>query len=149
MKIQELLNLDKALKEKKHELEKLRKEVEELKLMVEVINKKNSEDLIDINYVYVLEIADSNTKYFCYRVRRDLCSNIELIDVFSNTRRKSYCTIHDYACSKDKMTYIKDAIPEVNVYPTGKVPRVLLQRLYYRANGIDEKVLKRGTLKED
>ena len=53
MKIQELLNLDKALVEKKQELEKLRKEAEELKLIMEINNKEISKDLVDITNIYI------------------------------------------------------------------------------------------------
>lgn len=56
MKIQELFHIDKALKEKKQELERLRKETEELKLIMEINNKEISSDLVDITNVMYLNI---------------------------------------------------------------------------------------------
>lgn len=61
----------------------------------------------------------------------------------------SLTTTEDYVLPLFSTKHIKESYPEVNVYLDNMVPKVLLQKLYYRANGIDEKVLKRGMLKED
>lgn len=143
MKIQELFQLDKSIAKKKQELE-------ELKLILEVMKKENSEDSIDINDVYIFKSSNSNTKYFCHKVfDYPPYRNIKLIDIFSNKVVRVYHSFGEFVFNRDEQTHIRDVLPEVNVYPTGKVPKILLQKLYYRVNGIDEKVLKRGTLKED
>lgn len=158
MKIQELFHIDKSLKEKKQELEKLRKEAEELKLMIEINNKEISEDLIDITNVYVYRKARSNVKLFVEKKEKDIHPfPIRLFDIFSG-KQKDMCSKTEFMRSQrpdlwprsDFFTLpIKETYPEVNVYPDNMVPKILLQKLYYRANRIDEKVLKRGTLKED
>lgn len=159
MKIQELFQLDKSLKEKKQELENLRQEAEELKLMIEINNKEISEDLIDITNVYVYQKARSNVKFFVEKKeKKSYPFPVRLFDIFSGEQKECMYSSSEFMQSQrpdlwprsDFFTLpIKEVYPEVNVYPDNMVPKVLLQKLYYRANGIDEKVLKRGTLKED
>lgn len=158
MKIQELFHLDKALAEKKQELEKLRQEAEELKLMIEINNKEISKDLIDITNVYVYQKARSNVKLFVEKKeKRTDFFPLRLVNIFSS-EEVTFCKNSEFMHSQHPglwpghnffTTHIKEAYPEVNVYPDNMVPKVLLQKLYYRANGIDEKVLKRGALKEE
>lgn len=158
MKIQELFHINKALAEKKLELEKLRQEVEELKLMIEVNNQEISKDLIDITNIYVYQKARSNVKFFVEKKEKNSYPfPVRLFDIFSGEEIE-FAYKSDFLRSQRSdlwhnnyffTIHIKEAYPEVNVYPDNMVPKMLLQKLYYRANGIDEKVLKRGALKED
>lgn len=155
MKIQELFHLDKALAEKKQELENLRKEAEELKLIIEINNKEISKDLIDITNVYTYQKDRSNVVHFVKK--EGILVPIKLIDIFSDELLENVNIVDfvgtQYRCCYDGLNFttqhIKEAYPEVNVYSDNMVPKILLQKLYYRVNGIDEKVLKRGALKED
>lgn len=159
MKIQELLNLDKALAEKKQELERLRKEAEELKLIMEINNKEISSDLVDVTNVYVYQKARSDVKFFVEKKEKGSYPfSVRLFDIFSGEQKEFMCSKSEFLRSHRPdlwhnslffTVHIKEAYPEVNVYPDNMVPKVLLQKLYYRANGINEKVLKRGALKED
>ena len=161
MKIQELLNLDKALVEKKQELEKLRKEAEELKLIMEINNKEISKDLVDITniYIYIYQKARSDVKFFVKKKEeKPYPFPVRLFDIFSGEQKEFMYSNSEFIRSQNPSlwhnslfftVHIKEAYPEVNVYPDNMVPKVLLQKLYYRANGINEKVLKRGALKED
>lgn len=155
MKIQELLNLDKEIKKKKEELQELKEEIEEYQLMLEINQKETREDLIDITDVYVYQNLDSNTALFVEKRVRNLGGRnpIDLINIFTEKSIQSISYSNFlmlcYAYYQGEMlTEIGKMYPEVKVYPDNLVPKLLLQKLYYRANGVDKKVLKRGALKE-
>lgn len=155
MKIIELLDVEKAIKIKKQELEELRREVELLNTMIE--SKTNQEGKVDVSNVYIFRKRGNNVFSFVRRQEMNYTSNYTLYDIFSDelvsvySQRAFKSVIHN-AYSElfldDYIISIKEAFPEVNVYVDGNVPKLLLQKLYYRANGIDEKVLKRGVMKD-
>lgn len=165
MKITDLFNLEKMIKLKKleleltkQELEKLRKEAEELKLMIEINNKQNSDDMVDISNVVVIDYCGK--KYFAEEVyeKISITECWRYIDVFSDKEifhKMEGTSISYYFNDNDEVSNdilwikkIEHVYPEVNCYPEGKVPKLLLQKLYYEANNIDAKVLKRGVLQE-
>lgn len=82
MKIQELLNVEKALIEKKKELEELRKEAEEFQMMIDVNMKQN--DTINIHDVYV--VTYENIHYFCLKKKEkgQIQTWIRFYDIFSS-----------------------------------------------------------------
>ena len=146
MKIQELFNIDKALEEKRKELEALRQEAEELQMMIDVNTKK--EDTVDISNVY--DVTYENIHYFCQKKEEVIISTwVYFYDIFSD--REILCTGKGIflMCNRnstvDFSAYpIREVFKEVNVYPNEQVPRLLLQKLYYQVNKIDAKTLKKA-----
>ena len=127
--------------------------------MIEINNKEISQDLIDITDVYVYQKARSNVKLFVEKKeKKSYPFPVRLFDIFTGEEKEYMYSKSEFMRSQRPdlwhnsfffTMHIKEAYPEVNVYLDNMVPKVLLQKLYYRANGIDEKVLKRGSLKED
>lgn len=158
MKIKDLLNIEKVievknieLEEKKQELARLRQEAEKLKFMIDLNNKDYRDDeLIDINNIYLIKKKKSDVVCFANKIEIAFLkyrfvdiytneniaylSNFELLDALEGNNILYFCKA------------IREAFPEIRVYPDGKVPKLLIQKLYYQANGVDNKVLKRGII---
>lgn len=158
MKIKDLLNIEKSIAEKnieleeqKQELEKLRLEAEKLKLTIEINNAKNQDDMIDISNIYLYREIKSDVVLFIKRIEN--VNGYKLIDIFSN-KHVRYCDRFEFIDAKFakafdfSIEHIKEVYPEVLAYPNGLVPKLLLQKLYYEANNIDEKVLQKALMKD-
>ena len=91
--------------------------------------------------------------YFCQK-QEGPHDWVKLYDIFSGKKIQS-CTKFDFLrCNHNSLdgfnAYpIREFFPEVNVYPNEQVPRLLLQKLYYEANGIDNKILKKSMIKRN
>ncbi len=164
MKIKDLFNLEQAihhknkeLRDKKQELEKLKKEAEELKLMIQLNQQENNTDMIDISNVkvanyygkicFVLEkkVLMGDTIWYS----KDLFSGNELFWKYENPSviGKDYIYMDILNQSTKEISImgpIEAICPEVNCYLDKKVPKLLLQKLYYEMNHIDEKMLKKA-----
>lgn len=155
MKLTELLNIKKALNEAKQELEELNREKVELKQ--EINELKQEEDLIremlvfntqdhqpklnlNINDVYVLK----NKSGVHFVRKKGVTGYISMHDIFTNGIYVEWCK------NVVNLPTVPEVYPEVKVYLDGKVPKLHLQKLYYQANHIDAKVLKKVmTYEED
>lgn len=160
MKFWDLLNIERAIDVKKTELEEikkelqlLQKEVEEFKLMIDINNKYYSlDELINIENIYLVKEKHSGINYFAKRIEYDTLK-YKFVDIYTN-ESIVYLNVLDL-CNVingyDKYYYcqpIIDAFPETRVYLDGRVPKILIQKLYYQVNGIDNKVLKKGAMKD-
>lgn len=162
MKIRDLLNIEKAiatknkeLEEKKHELERLRQEAEKLKLIVDINNRQYTEDeLINVNNIYIfISKAKGNRVRFVEKRKTKRVFYYDFVDIYTKEFIGTFNSgeIYDIKTGNDHLYFcneLKDAFPETLIYLDGMVPRLLLQKLYYQANGIDEKILKLGTMKD-
>ena len=159
MKIKDLLNVEKAIEaknielaEKKQELEKLRQEAKELELMIEINNTKNQNDMIDISNIFLFRVYKSSVVRFI-KTTESFFDGYRIIDIFSN-EYIHHCSKSNFIDAKFgryyafSVSHIKEVYPEVLAYQNSKVPKLLLQKLYYEANSIDEKVLKRALMKD-
>lgn len=162
MKLKDLLSIDKAIEtknielaEKKRELEMLRQEVEELKLILDFNNKEYSkEELINITDIYYVKNIHTGVVYFVRKMESKTL-DYKFVDIFTDktlfcftnselfTMERGRNRFESYSCKP-----INVAFSEVCVYLDGMVPKILLQKLYYHANGIDEKVLRIGAMKD-
>jgi len=162
MKIRDLLNVDKAIKlknkeleDKKYELEKLRQEAEELKLIVDFNNKQYSkEELINITDMYYVKNRNTGVVYFATKMVSNVL-DYKFVDIFTNETITSFSSYTLSVMESDRNSYelyfckpINLAFPEVRVYLDRMVPKILLQKLYYQANGIYEKALRLGAIKD-
>lgn len=152
MKIRDLLIIEKVIEAKRQELEKLRQEANEFKLMLEINSYKSQDDMININNVYLFKEVNDNYISFIKKQEAQT-GKYKLTDVFTGEVHRYFDTIEfiDAECHFHKLyrlKYIKDAFPEVLAYPDGNIPKLLLQQLYYQANNIDEKVLKKALMKD-
>ncbi len=165
MKIKDLFNLEQAihhknieLRDKKQELEKLQKEAEELKLMIQLNQQENNTDMIDISNVKVANyygkicfVLEEERKAFTGDTlwySKDLFSGKELFWKYKHPTFMGEDYIYMVDDGKREEVSIMGPIeaicPEVNCYFDRKVPKLLLQKLYYEMNHIDEKILEKA-----
>lgn len=137
----ELLDIEKQLNRKKYELEKLKEEAELYELMIK-INNENC-DKVDIRDIYVVRV-DDGIHFVKEKFRTDSYYRYHYIDILSGLTIHS--CVWSYEVNKEP---IKKVFPELKAYINGQAPRLLVQKLYYQANGIDTKVLKKCFSKED
>ncbi len=154
MNLLELLSLKKQIISKRQELDSLKEEVELLKLMSKIDKQEISKDLIDIENVYLYKERDSNVVYFVRSLKSSSSFNFKLINIFNENDSITmsdddyYDAIRQYS-KIASLVYIKDAFKEILAYPDNKVPKLLLQKLYYKANKLDLKTLRYSTLEEN
>jgi len=159
MKIKDLLNIEKAivvkefeLEESKKELEKLRQEAEQLKLIVDINSSHyNGEDLISIKDMYLFRNKTSNITHFAKKIECEPL-NYKFVDIYTGERLTYLNSLELINAKRDNnRTYycesISEVFPVMRIYLDGMVPKILLQKLYYEVNGIDNKVLKIGVMK--
>jgi len=158
MKIKDLLSVEKAVEVKKLELEETKKElqllqneVEKFKLMVDMNNKHYSyNELISIKNIYLVNEKHSGINYFAKREEYDTLK-YKFVDIYTNDSIV-YLNVSDLCdaingCHKYYYCQpIIKAFPETHIYLDGKVPKILMQKLYYQVNGLDNKVLKKGIM---
>lgn len=158
MKIKDLLNVEKAiavktvqLEQAKKELERLRQEAEQLKLITDInSNRYRSEDLIDVNNMYLFRDKASNITHFAKKIECEPL-NYKFVDIYTGERLTYLNSLELIGAKRDSdRTYYCEAISEVfpvtRIYLDGRVPKVLIQKLYYEVNDIDNKVLKIGVM---
>lgn len=156
MKIKELFHLDKALLERKKELEKLKEEAERLKLKIKNKNDEISRDRIDIKDVYVYQNIESNVKFFVQKKRNTklydnnfplILTNIFTGEIVESLYNSDFIRAQERYSTKFTIKHIGDVYPELNAYPNNMVPKVLLQELYCHESSVDE--YKKNTEKEN
>lgn len=156
MKIRDLFNLEKAIEEKKEELDDLKFQLEETKKLLESLqeeqtfiecmidynenNMNNNSALlkIDINNTYVYN--DKGINHFV--TIKNSMGLIKLRDILNND------LMLVYSDERRKLKLLVTVYPEILTYMDGNVPLTLLQKLYYESNGIDSKVLKKAKINE-
>lgn len=143
MKIKDLFNINKCLKQKENQLkmkeEKL-KELEEKIKMLELIyndNFMNNNDTIDISNVYVVNLND--IKYITYAADSECFTyyyNIFSDKLMVLLYKDPGVLFSHYEPDIQLPKHISRVSKEVNVYSDGMVPKGLLQYLYYKMNNI-------------
>ena len=156
MKIKELFHLDKSLKAKRQELEKLKKETEALRLTIKSKNDEISRDKIDIKDVYVYQNIESNVRFFVQKKRNTkLYDNnfpLVLINIFTDEivtflYNSDFIRAQSGYNTKFTIRHIGNVHREVNAYPNNMVPRTFLQELYCRESNARE--YEKNTEKEN
>lgn len=156
MKIRDLFNLEKAIEEKKEELDDLKFQLEETKKLLESLQEEQTfiECMIDYNEnnmnnnSALLKIDINNTYRINYNgifhfvTTNSMIGWIHLTDIFNGD---VFCIYED---EKHKLKLLVTVYPEILTYMDGNVPLTLLQKLYYESNGIDSKVLKKAKINE-
>lgn len=103
----------------------------------------NDSETININNVYVVVIE--NNKYFARAVTDEKDTFlINFINIFNNEKICSYRALSNIDESNIHF-YCKiiHMYKELTIYEKGNVPKTLLQCLYYKANGIKPKYIKK------
>ena len=102
--------------------------------------------------IYIYLRKKSNVVCFTERVQIAFLK-YKFVDIFTNESigylTNSELYDEENGCSNLYFcTVAKEVFHEMCVYLDGMVPKMLIQKLYYQVNGIDEKVLKLGAMKD-
>ena len=100
-----------------------------------LLNKKDSDIVCFVNKI---KLAEYKYKFVDIYTNEDVrfFTSADLIDMEGDWNILYFCK------------HIKEAFPETRIYLDGMVPKLLIQKLYYQVNGIDEKKLKLGAIKD-
>lgn len=158
MRIKDLLNIWKSivvkenqLRNTKRELEKLREEIEMITSTIDINSDHyKQEDLIYVGNMYLFRDKSSNITHFVQRIEYETF-HYELVDIYTGEKvaRFTLYGLMDAVNGINKSCYcqsINEFFPITQVYVDGKVPKILIQKLYYEVNNIDNKVLKIGVM---